>query len=138
MAFEADSVDTATHAGWSVTVVGYSRAVTDSAEIRHLEEVRPRAVGTGETRPLHPDLPGDRERAADTAGGQLTGDRRCGFYLSGSWRSCSARCPDTPRVVAGGNFATPWRALAVLDGAVARYRLFALNAQAGNAGPGRA
>ena len=38
---------------------------------------------------------------------------------------------DTPRVVAGGNFATPWRALAVLDGAVARYRMFALNAQAG-------
>jgi hypothetical protein len=39
--------------------------------------------------------------------------------------------PDTPRVVAGGNFATPWRALAVLDGSVARYRLFALNAQPG-------
>src|ERR1700758_2855207 len=38
---------------------------------------------------------------------------------------------DTPRVVAGGNFATPWRALAVLDGSVARYRLFALNAQPG-------
>ena len=37
----------------------------------------------------------------------------------------------TPRVVAGGNYATPWRALAVLDGSVARYRLFALNAQAG-------
>jgi acyl-CoA hydrolase len=37
----------------------------------------------------------------------------------------------TPRVVAGGNFATPWRALAVLDGALARYRLFMLNAQAG-------
>src|SRR6201996_888299 len=36
-----------------------------------------------------------------------------------------------PRVVAGGNYATPWRALAVLDGSVARYRLFALNAQAG-------
>jgi hypothetical protein len=36
-----------------------------------------------------------------------------------------------PRVVAGGNFATPWRALAVLDGALARYHLFALNAQAG-------
>jgi acyl-CoA hydrolase len=36
-----------------------------------------------------------------------------------------------PRVVAGGNFATPWRALAVLDGAVAEYRLFALNAQPG-------
>ena len=39
--------------------------------------------------------------------------------------------PDTPRVVVGGNFATPWRALAVLDGTVDRYRLFALNAQAG-------
>jgi hypothetical protein len=37
----------------------------------------------------------------------------------------------TPRVVAGGNFATPWRALGVLDGSVGRYRLFALNAQAG-------
>jgi acyl-CoA hydrolase len=37
----------------------------------------------------------------------------------------------TPRVVVGGNFATPWRALAVLDGTVAEYRLFALNAQAG-------
>src|SRR6185437_7151372 len=36
-----------------------------------------------------------------------------------------------PRVVVGGNFATPWRALAVLDGVIARYRLFALNAQAG-------
>src|ERR1700751_1120038 len=39
--------------------------------------------------------------------------------------------PGTPRVVAGGNYATPWRALAVLDGSVARYRLFALNAQPG-------
>jgi len=39
--------------------------------------------------------------------------------------------PGEPQVVAGGNFATPWRALAVLDGAVERYRLFALNAQAG-------
>jgi nitroimidazol reductase NimA-like FMN-containing flavoprotein (pyridoxamine 5'-phosphate oxidase superfamily) len=38
VAFEADSVDTATHAGWSVTVVGYSRAVTDGDEIRHLEQ----------------------------------------------------------------------------------------------------
>lgn len=39
--------------------------------------------------------------------------------------------PGTPRVVVGGNFATPWRALGVLDGTLARYRLFALNAQAG-------
>src|SRR5580698_1381774 len=39
--------------------------------------------------------------------------------------------PGLPRVVAGGNFATPWRALATLDAAVAEYRLFMLNAQAG-------
>jgi acyl-CoA hydrolase len=39
--------------------------------------------------------------------------------------------PAAPRVVAGGNFATPWRALAVLDAAVPEYRLFALNAQPG-------
>lgn len=38
VAFEADNVDAATHAGWSVTVVGYSRAVTDSADIHHLEQ----------------------------------------------------------------------------------------------------
>jgi acyl-CoA hydrolase len=42
-----------------------------------------------------------------------------------------ASLPGTPRVVASGNFATPWRALAVLDAARATYRLFALNAQAG-------
>jgi acyl-CoA hydrolase len=39
--------------------------------------------------------------------------------------------PGTPRVVASGNFATPWQALAVLDAACATYRLFALNAQVG-------
>ena len=39
--------------------------------------------------------------------------------------------PDTPRVVTSGNFATPWRALAVLDGVLPEYRLFALNAQPG-------
>ena len=39
VAFEADSLDTATHAGWSVTVVGYSRAVSDGDDIRHLEQV---------------------------------------------------------------------------------------------------
>jgi hypothetical protein len=39
--------------------------------------------------------------------------------------------PGPPRVVAGGNFATLWRALGVLDAAVAEYWLFMLNAQAG-------
>ena len=36
-----------------------------------------------------------------------------------------------PRVVVSGNFATPGRALAILDAALPEYRLFALNAQAG-------
>jgi acyl-CoA hydrolase len=44
--------------------------------------------------------------------------------LLGGW-------PGVPRVVLGGNFATPWQALSVLDAAVAQYRLFALNAQRG-------
>jgi acyl-CoA hydrolase len=39
--------------------------------------------------------------------------------------------PAIPRVVTGGNFATPWQALAVLDAAVSDYRLFALNGQPG-------
>ncbi|NKZ07615.1 acetyl-CoA hydrolase/transferase family protein [Actinomadura latina] len=40
-----------------------------------------------------------------------------------------AGLPGRPRVVVGGNFATPRRALAVLDEAVPEYRLFMLNAQ---------
>jgi acyl-CoA hydrolase len=39
--------------------------------------------------------------------------------------------PGAPRVVMSGNFATPWRALSILDKAVAEYRLFTLNAQEG-------
>ena len=41
VAFEADSVDLEGHAGWSVTVVGQARAVTDGAEIRWLDQVAP-------------------------------------------------------------------------------------------------
>jgi uncharacterized protein len=37
VAFEADSMDFTRHAGWSVTVVGQCRTVTDSEEIRRLE-----------------------------------------------------------------------------------------------------
>jgi hypothetical protein len=50
VAFEADSADVTAHAGWSVTIVGYSRAVTDSEEIRRLEQ-------TG----LEPWAPGKRD-----------------------------------------------------------------------------
>lgn len=39
VAFEADSADVAAHTGWSVTVVGYSQAVTDNGEIRRLERL---------------------------------------------------------------------------------------------------
>jgi hypothetical protein len=39
--------------------------------------------------------------------------------------------PGVPRVVMSGNLATPWRALSVLDTAVAEHHLFALNAQEG-------
>ncbi len=39
--------------------------------------------------------------------------------------------PQAPRVVAGGYFAAPLTALAVLDGAVPAYRLFMLNAPVG-------
>jgi hypothetical protein len=39
VAFEADSVDVAAQAGWSVAIIGYSRAVTDSAEIGRLKRV---------------------------------------------------------------------------------------------------
>ena len=41
VAFEADSLDPVSRSGWSVTVVGNSRAVTDIEEIRHLEQVTP-------------------------------------------------------------------------------------------------
>jgi len=41
------------------------------------------------------------------------------------------RLEGSPRVVVSGNFATPWQSLKILDGSVASYRLFALNAQAG-------
>lgn len=38
VAFETDSTDFAAHTGWSVTIVGYAQAVTDSDEIHQLEQ----------------------------------------------------------------------------------------------------
>jgi nitroimidazol reductase NimA-like FMN-containing flavoprotein (pyridoxamine 5'-phosphate oxidase superfamily) len=49
VAFEADSVDLAEHAGWSVTIVGQARAVTVGAEIRRLERAAPPSWVTWET-----------------------------------------------------------------------------------------
>ena len=49
VAFEADSADVTAHAGWSVTVVGVSQAVTDSDESSRLERLG-----------LEPWAPGER------------------------------------------------------------------------------
>jgi nitroimidazol reductase NimA-like FMN-containing flavoprotein (pyridoxamine 5'-phosphate oxidase superfamily) len=72
VAFEADSVDLAAHAGWSVTVVGYSRAVVDVEEIRNLQQGGPA-----------PWAPGQRDhfiRISPTfvTGRRLTGDGDAG------------------------------------------------------------
>jgi nitroimidazol reductase NimA-like FMN-containing flavoprotein (pyridoxamine 5'-phosphate oxidase superfamily) len=78
VAFEADSVDTATHAGWSVTIVGYSRAVTDSADIRHLEQsgLVPWAPGERDHfLRISPEIVNGRRISAR---GQLTGERHAG------------------------------------------------------------
>ena len=63
VAFEADSVDTRGHAGWSVAIVGQARAVTDGEETRRLERVALTSWVPGADRPLHPDLAGDSEWA---------------------------------------------------------------------------
>jgi uncharacterized protein len=75
VAFEADNVDIITRAGWSVTVVGYSRAVTDSADIRHLEQssLVPWAPGKHDHFiRISPEIVNGRRISAR---GQLTGDR---------------------------------------------------------------
>ena len=66
VAFEVDSVDIAAHAAWSVTIVGYSRAVTDGAEIRRLEQVG-----------LIPWAPGDRDHFIRIAPSIVNGRRLC-------------------------------------------------------------
>ncbi len=64
VAFEADSVDLAERTGWSVTIVGQARAVTDSAEIRCSGEAGAAFMGHPRERSLHPHLAGDGERPA--------------------------------------------------------------------------
>jgi nitroimidazol reductase NimA-like FMN-containing flavoprotein (pyridoxamine 5'-phosphate oxidase superfamily) len=39
VAFEADELDFETRTGWSVTVIGHSREITDAAELRRLREL---------------------------------------------------------------------------------------------------
>lgn len=59
------------------------------------------------------------------------GDERMHVISEERLGSVLGSLPGGPRVVTGGNFATPWRALSVLDSAVASYRLFGLNLQPG-------
>lgn len=80
VAFEADRVDTARHAGWSVTVVGHSRAVTSSAEIQDSE----RAALT----PWMPVKHDQYIRVSPTIvhGRRLNGAQRTAWPVTGAWR----------------------------------------------------
>ena len=64
VAFEADSLDPARRAGWSVTVVGQSREVTDAAEISRLAQLG-----------LSSWAPGERDHYIRISPGILTGRR---------------------------------------------------------------
>ena len=64
VAFEADSLDVAHRAGWSVAIIGRSRIVTDPAEIGRLRKIGLRSWGAGEAGTFHPYLARATERAA--------------------------------------------------------------------------
>lgn len=64
VAFEADCVDQAHQAGWSVTVIGHSHEVTDPDEIARLEQIG-----------LTSWAPGDREHFIRISPGLLNGRR---------------------------------------------------------------
>jgi uncharacterized protein len=64
VAFEADSVDPAHHAGWSVTAIGHLQEVTDPDEIRRLEQIG-----------LSSWAPGRREHFIRISAGILNGRR---------------------------------------------------------------
>ena len=72
VAFEADSVDLAGRAGWSVTIVGQSRAVTDREEIRRLEQI-----------PLTPWAPGKCDHFIRISPAIVTGRRAVPRQLAG-------------------------------------------------------
>ncbi|MGH3270890.1 MAG: pyridoxamine 5'-phosphate oxidase family protein [Trebonia sp.] len=72
VAFEADSVDAATHEGWSVTVIGYAEAVVDSGAIRRLELID-----------LVPWAPGKRDHFIRIAPTIVNGRRLAARRLAG-------------------------------------------------------
>lgn len=64
VAFEADALDLDQRRGWSVTVVGYSREITDPRDIARLRKTVPR-----------PWVPGEREHFIQITPGVVTGRR---------------------------------------------------------------
>jgi hypothetical protein len=71
VAFEADSLDPAGRAGWSVTVIGQSHQVTDAGEISRLERMG-----------LSSWAPGEHENFIRISPGILTGRQLCALTAS--------------------------------------------------------
>jgi uncharacterized protein len=71
VAFEADSLDPAGRAGWSVTVIGQSAEVTDADEISRLEQMG-----------LSSWAPGQQQNFIRISPGILTGRQLCALTAS--------------------------------------------------------
>jgi hypothetical protein len=71
VAFEADSLDPAGQAGWSVTVIGQSHEVTDASEISRLEQIG-----------LSSLAPGEQQNFIRITPGILTGRQLCALTTS--------------------------------------------------------
>jgi uncharacterized protein len=71
VAFEADSLDPSSQAGWSVTVIGHSHEVTDADEISRLEQIG-----------LSSLAPGEQQNFIRITPGILTGRQLCALTAS--------------------------------------------------------
>lgn len=71
VAFEADSLDPSSQAGWSVTVIGHSHEVTDADEISRLEQIG-----------LSSWVPGEHEHFIRISPGILSGRQLCALTAS--------------------------------------------------------
>ena len=71
VAFEADSLDPSSQAGWSVTVIGHSHEVTDADEISRLEQIG-----------LSSWAPGEHEHFIRISPGILSGRQLCALTAS--------------------------------------------------------
>ena len=71
VAFETDSLDPSSQAGWSVTVIGHSHEVTDADEISRLEQIG-----------LSSWAPGEHEHFIRISPGILSGRQLCALTAS--------------------------------------------------------